>query len=109
MTMAGLEVLHRVEERLALGDARGLRAHVDDVGPEALAGHLERGARPRRRLEEEVHDGAPVEDARVLHLVARHREPPLRGVEDVEDVALRELRDAEVVTVAPHVRRAGRM
>ena len=53
-----LEVPDRVEQRLALGHARRLRADVHDVGAEALAGDLERRARARRRLEEEVHDRA---------------------------------------------------
>ncbi len=59
-----LEVADGVEQRLALGHARRLQRDVHHVGAEALAGHLEGGARARRRLEEDVDDGAPVEDAR---------------------------------------------
>ncbi len=74
---------------------------VDDVGAEALARDLERRARARRRLEEDVDDGPAVKDALVLHVVARRREPPLGAVEHVENVLARELGDAEQMPVGP--------
>ena len=51
-----LEIARRVDERLALDDARARRGDVDRVGREPLLGELERDARARRRLEEQVDD-----------------------------------------------------
>ena len=96
-----LEVAQRVEQRLALRDAGGLQRDVDDVGAESLSGDLERGPRSRRRLEEDVDHRASVKDARVLHVVAGRREPPLGPIEHVENVLARQLGDAEEVPVSP--------
>ena len=76
--------LHGVEQRLALGDARRRGAHVDDVGAEPLAGELERGARARRRLEEEVDDRLAAQGRSLLRLGCRRQgERCLSRVEDV--------------------------
>ena len=96
-----LEVAQRVEQRLALRDARGLQRDVDDVGAESLARDLERGPCSRRRLEEDVDHRASVKDARVLHVVAGRRDHLSGAVEHVENVLARELGDAEEVPVRP--------
>ena len=51
-----LEIARRVDERLALRHARPRRGDVHRVGRQALFGELERDARARRRLEEQVDD-----------------------------------------------------
>jgi hypothetical protein len=101
----GLDVLGGVEERLALGDARERRAHVDDIGTESLRGDLEGGTRARGGLEEEVHHGAPGEDRRLLLALvclSRVRVPRLGAREDGVDVRDGELFDPEQMAVRPH-------
>ena len=56
-----LDVLGRVDERLALADAGAARREVDGVGAEALGGEAEAGPRARGRLEEEVDDDLALE------------------------------------------------
>ena len=100
----GLDVPDRVEERLPLRDARLRGAHVHHVGTEALAGELERRARPRGRLEEQVDDRAPAQRG-ALHLRPwrpHPREDPLRCVEEGGDVLRGELLDPEQVAMGPH-------
>ena len=56
---------HRgVDQGLALLDRGRADRHVDDVGAEPLAGELERGARARRALEEQVDLGPAAQDRR---------------------------------------------
>src|SRR5690606_901004 len=50
------------------GGARALRTEVDDVGTEALRRRLERDARARGVLEEEVHDGHAAQGGQARHL-----------------------------------------
>src|SRR5881394_3082406 len=51
-----LEILGRIDQRLALRHGRARRRHVDCIGRKALLGELERDARARGRLEEEIDD-----------------------------------------------------
>ena len=77
-----LEHLAGVLQRLAL--AEGTRGAVDgnDVGVEARGGQLERGARARARLDEEIHHRAALERGRFLHAA---REQILEGAPGIED------------------------
>ena len=100
------EVERGVDQRLALGDARGRDRDAQGVGAEPLLGDLERHARPRARLEEQVDDGAA---AQRRHLLDRARADFLHrlgGVEDQDDLLGRELLDAEQMPAAER-RRGG--
>ena len=68
-----LQRVDRVEHRLALHARGGLHVEVHDVGAEPLRGELERHARARAGLEEQVGDGVPGEA-----LVARRQIAGLR-------------------------------
>ena len=89
-----------VGERLALRHARSRRRHAERVGAQPLLGQLERHARARARLEEQVDDGAA---AQRRHFLDRpradflHRE---RGLEDQLDFAGLEVGDAEQMPAA---------
>src|SRR5262249_50409285 len=52
----GLDVLGRVDERLALADAGAGGREVDEIGAEEAGGSPEANARARRRLEEKRDD-----------------------------------------------------
>ena len=101
-----LEVLHGVEQRLALGDARARSRDVDDVGRQPLAGELERGARARRGLEEEVDDRLAAQRGHFADPPLRDLEEDLGGVEDADRVGGVEPLGAEQVLGGPHL--AGR-
>ena len=60
----GVERAHRVQQGLALLDARPTGGDVRDVGGEGLRGELERHARARRRLGEEQDHGLATERRR---------------------------------------------
>ena len=58
---------HRgIDQRLALGDRGGARTHVDGVGAQAFGGDLERALSAGGAFEEEVHQGAPAQQAQLL-------------------------------------------
>ena len=59
--------LHRIDQRLALLDARTARADVDHVRAQHLAGQLKRRPRARARLVEEVADRHPAQGRRARH------------------------------------------
>ena len=61
-----------VAQGLPLGGRRPLAADVDDVGRQPLPGDLERAARARRVLEEEVDHGPAAQGRELLHLALLH-------------------------------------
>src|SRR5207248_2921212 len=77
------EVARSVQESLALRHRRRGRADVDYVRRESLSRYLKRGARARRRLEEEVDDGAPAKRRHFLYLALGDFAEGLGGVEYV--------------------------
>src|SRR5580698_2755920 len=101
-----LEVADGIEKRLAFGHARALWAHVDDVRSQPFPRNLERRARSRGWLEEQVDDGATEENARAADLVASHPKPAVASVEHGNDIVPRELRDSKQVSMGPHGRAA---
>jgi hypothetical protein len=64
--VVGGERADRVLERLALVDRRALRPYADGVRGQALGGELERRARARRGLVEQVENGAPAQGGDLL-------------------------------------------
>jgi hypothetical protein len=66
---------------------RRARADVDDVGREALAGELERRARARRGLVEEVDHRLAAQGRHLAHLTLRHVEEDLGRVEEARQLA----------------------
>jgi hypothetical protein len=89
-----------VGERLALGDARAGGGHAEGVGAQALLGELERHARARARLEEEVDDGPAAQRRDFLDRARTdflHRQ---RGLEDQVDLVRLEVGDAEQMPAA---------
>ena len=92
-----LEVAHGVEERLPLRHARRRGRDAQRVGAQTLLGDLERRARARARLEEQIHDGAAAQRGHLLDRSAAdflHRDG---GVEDERDLVGREALDPEQV------------
>ncbi len=81
-----LEVAHGVDERLALGHARGRGRDAERVGAQALLRDLERRARARARLEEEVHDRPAAQGRHLLDGAAANLLHRLGGVEDERDL-----------------------
>jgi hypothetical protein len=102
----GRQRLHGVLERLALVDARAGRADVDHIGRQPLGGQFEAGARPRRRLVEEVDDRAPAQRGDLLDLAARDLGEGLGAVEDALDPGAVEVVDRDQVMKATVVHAA---
>ena len=76
----------RIDQRLALLDARGCDRHVHDVGAKTLAGQFEGRLGPSRSLEKEV-DQSPSAQGRALFLdLARHFDRRLGEIEKKADV-----------------------
>src|SRR5262249_43262086 len=69
-----------------LRDARALRGDVHRVGAQALFGELERDARPRARLEEEVDDRLSAERGHLLDRALADLLERFGGVEDESDL-----------------------
>ena len=92
-----LEVAHRVEERLPLGDARRRGRNAERVGAQPLFRDFERRARPRARLEEQVDDGAAAKRRDLLDRAAADLLHRLGGVEDQRDFVGVEPGDPEQV------------
>ena len=103
--MHGVEGHRRVDQRLALLDRAPCDRHVDDVAAEALAGELERGARARRVLEEEVDDRAAAQQRLLLVGLAILLDIALGAVEKLRDVVGRKPLDAEEMAVRERERR----
>jgi hypothetical protein len=83
----GLEVLHGVEQRLALAHARARRGNVDHVSAQAFSSDFEGRAGASARLEEEVDDRLAAKGRDLSDLSARDVEEDLCGVEVLHDVA----------------------
>ena len=81
-----LEVPRRVEQRLALGRRRRRARDVDRVGRQPLGGDLERRARARRRLEEEVDDRLAAQGRHLLDRPLVDLEEPVAEIEQHGDL-----------------------
>ena len=79
------QVVDGVEQRLALGRRRRADVEVDDVGRQPLGGDLERRARARRVLEEQVEHALAAQQRHLLHLALGDRDERLGGVEDLRE------------------------
>src|SRR5438445_7593563 len=78
-----VERLDGVAQGFALAGAGGRAADVDDVGAKPLAGQLERRARARRRLVEDVDDGLAAKVAELDDGLTRQFQKLVRLVEQV--------------------------
>ena len=88
--VVGRERQRRVLQRLALVDRRAGRLERQRVGRQPLGGELERRARARRRLVEDVEDEAAAQRRQLLVLpLLRERERPRRREQAVDVVARR--------------------
>ena len=85
-----LEIARRVDERLALRDARARRGDVHRVGRQPLLGELERDARARRRLEEQVDDRRAAQRRHLLDRALADLLERLGGVENAVESARRD-------------------
>ena len=65
------DVLRRVAEGLAFGGAAAGGIEGDDIGAQALGGHLEGEAGTGARLEEKVDDGLPPQSAGLVPALAQ--------------------------------------
>src|SRR5204863_29094 len=68
-----------------------------------LLGNLERGARARARLEEQVHDRLPAQRRDLLDRPLRDLAHRLGGVEHEVDLFGREIRDAQQILLHPWI------
>ena len=91
-----LQRVDRVEHRLALHARGGLHVEVDDVRAEPLRRELERNARARARLEEQVRDGVSGEALVAGGQVAGRAHVELREIEQRRS-ARRALRPSSVI------------
>ena len=96
-----LEVQRGVDQRLALHHARGGDRDVQRVGAQPLLGDLERRARARARLEEQVDDGLAAQRRHFLDRRAgRSPSSPRRCRGSSDDLLGRQVGDAEQVLAA---------
>ena len=93
----GVEGLRGVEDRLGLRHARGRGREVHDVRREALAGDLEARARARRGLEEQVDQGAAAQGRHLLDLAASDLLHVPGRLEDALDLVALQVLDAEEI------------
>ena len=100
--VVGRQRLDGVLQRLALRDRRARRADRDDVGGEPLGGQLERAARARRGLVEEVHDRAPAQRGHLLDLASGDLRERRGAVEDPLDPLAVEVVDRQQVSWSVH-------
>ncbi len=68
----GLNVARRIEQGFAFDDAARRRGKIDDIRAQSLGRQLERRARSRARLEEEIHNCTPAQRRHFLDLAAAH-------------------------------------
>ena len=79
------QVVDGVEQRLALARRRHADVEVDHVGGQPLGGDLERRARARRVLEEQVEHRPAAQQRHLLDVALGDRRERHRGVEDADD------------------------
>jgi len=96
----------RVDQGLALVHRARRDRHVDHVAAEPLAGDFERGARPRRVLEEAVDDRPAAQQRALLIGLPVEHDIAVGQIEDMLDVLGRQAFDTEQMTV-PEYRLAG--
>src|SRR6266852_2799769 len=89
-----LDVHRRVGQRLAFQDARCRDGDVERVGAEPLLRDLERRARPRARLVEQVDDRLPAQRRHLLDRPLPDLAHRFRGVEDQINLVARASVDA---------------
>ena len=93
----GRQVGDGVEQRLALAGRAARDVEVDHVGRQALGRDLERGARARAVLEEQVEHALAAQQGHLLHFAVVHAHEVGSGVEDVRDDVARQAFDGEQV------------
>ena len=91
------EVVDGVEDRLALGLARGRDVEVDDVGGQTLGGDLEGGAGARRGFEKQVEYAFAAQQRDLLHLAFADVHEGFGRVEDLRDDGARQAVESEQV------------
>ena len=96
-----LDVLGRVDERLALRQARAARRKVLSVGREPLGGQAEAGPRAGRVLEEQVEDDPALQGGHLLAAARRDLGERLGGIEDRQDLLARQLFQTQQMFPAP--------
>jgi hypothetical protein len=96
------EVLHGVEQRFALGDARACGLNRQRVGREDALRHLERRARPRGCLHEQIHNRAAPQRRDLLDRAVHDLAHLDRRIQDERDVFTGQRFDAEEVLVPEH-------
>ena len=93
----GREVGDGVEQRLALAGRTAGDVEVEHVGRQALGRDLERGARARAVLEEQVENALATQQGHLLDLAVVHADEVGGGVEDVRDDVARQALDGKQV------------
>src|SRR5690606_29196647 len=101
-----LQIARRVDQRLALLQARAVARHVDRVRAQPLLRELEGDARAGRRLEEEVDDRLAAQDRDLLDRPLADLLERLGRVQDRADLRGRELLEADQVLAEVGVRLA---
>ena len=97
IALHGLDVLSRVQKRLALNHAARGGGDIDHIGGEPFAGKLEGCPRPCARLVEEVDDRLAAKGGHLLDVPFRHVLERRSGVQDELDLIRRHSFDAEQV------------
>ena len=87
--------VQRIDERLALGEARTERLDADRIGAEPLGGDFETRAGARRRLEEQVDDRPPAEGVELL--ARRYRLEMPAAIEQTLDLSAIQVFDSQQV------------
>src|SRR5688500_18005098 len=93
----GFQVSRRIDERLALRDARARRCDVDRIGAETLLCKLERDPRSRRALEEKIDNGGPAKRRHFLDRSFADFLERLGGVQNQEDLLARKKFESQQV------------
>src|SRR5205814_6592292 len=96
-----LDVLGRVDERLALADARPAGREVDRVGPESAGGQAEAGAGAGGRFIEDVGDDLALEVVAFRRAALADADVAVRPVEDQFDLAAGKVFQAEQMFAGP--------
>ena len=96
-----LEIARGVLERFAFRQAGSGCRDIDHVRAQAKRGQLERGARPRARFDEEIHQRLSAQRRHLLDLAGADLFERVSGFEDEFDFFCRQLAQAQQIFSCP--------
>ena len=101
VNLQSFNVLHRIEQRLALAQTAGIRLNIDDIGGKTLFRELEGSACARARFDEQVHNGFSAQSGNLLDFPLGDFFELRRSVENAENLFRGEVVQAQQILFCP--------